>query len=203
MRTCFNHVRDNTSNPNVFGCFAKITNVKNIAERLAHARSVRDWTQLELARHAGVSQSTIGNIESGSRKSPRELLAIAAAVGVSPEWLKTGKGPQDAQVAASEGHASLPPWPFRSVTAAELSKLPPHQLDQIERIVGTFLTLPKVLPDWRQLAIDTAAAVDLKTQREVMTTFIKQIDRRYAEEMLTLAESQPIPLTKRKANEDR
>lgn len=202
MRTCFNHVRDSTPNPNVFGCFEKITNVKNIAERLAHARSVREWTQLELARHAGVSQSTIGNIESGARQSPRELLAIAAAVGVSPEWLKTGKGLQAPQSGAEGSNASLPPWPFKSVTATELAQLPPAQLEHIERIVGTFLTAP-ALPDWRQLAINTAAAVDLKTHREVMTSFIQQIDRRYAEEMLTLAESQPIPLTKRKANENR
>lgn len=49
-------------------------------------------SQGDVASNAGVSQGTIGNIESGARKNPRELLAIAAAVGVNAEWLKSGKG---------------------------------------------------------------------------------------------------------------
>ena len=72
-----------------------ITGVKTIAERLAHAReTVVKLSQEELAQRAGVSQSTIGNLEAGLRKSPRELLAIAKAAGVHAEWLKSGKGPK-------------------------------------------------------------------------------------------------------------
>lgn len=48
-------------------------------------------TQPALAERAGVSQGTIGNIESGLRKRPRNLLTIAAALGVSPQWLETGE----------------------------------------------------------------------------------------------------------------
>ena len=40
-----------------------------------------------------MSAGTIGNIESGARKNPRELLAIAKAVGVRAEWLRDGKEP--------------------------------------------------------------------------------------------------------------
>lgn len=69
-----------------------ITDVKTIAERLTHAREAQGMTQEAVAKAAGVSQGTIGNIESGLRENPRELLAIAAAVGVSPQWLKTGRG---------------------------------------------------------------------------------------------------------------
>lgn len=71
-----------------------ITDVKSIAERLKDAREKTGLTQPELAAKAGVSPGTIGNIESGARKRPRELLAIAAAVGVRPEWLQSGKGPR-------------------------------------------------------------------------------------------------------------
>lgn len=70
-----------------------ITVVKTIAERLKRAREDKHLTQPELAARAGVSQGTIGNIEAGLRKNPRELLAIAAALGVEAEWLKSGKGP--------------------------------------------------------------------------------------------------------------
>ncbi len=66
--------------------------MNTIAERLKDAREAAKLTQPELAAKAGVSQGTIGNIESGLRKRPRDLLSIAAALEVSPEWLETGKG---------------------------------------------------------------------------------------------------------------
>jgi SOS-response transcriptional repressor LexA len=72
-----------------------ITGVKSIGERLLWARQRRGLSQPGLAKLAGVSQGTIGNIEAGIRQNPRELLAIAAAVGVPAEWLKSGKGPRD------------------------------------------------------------------------------------------------------------
>jgi transcriptional regulator with XRE-family HTH domain len=83
----------------------QITLVKNIAERLKHARERLDPvpTQDEVAKKAGVSQGTIGNIESGARKSPRELLAIAKALGVNPQWLKTGEG---AMIPSQQGGAT-------------------------------------------------------------------------------------------------
>ena len=66
--------------------------MKNIADRVKAVRQELGWNQVELAEQVGVSQSTIGNIESGQRKRPRELLSIAKALGVTPEWLETGKG---------------------------------------------------------------------------------------------------------------
>ena len=71
----------------------KITDVKTIAERLKHAREAAGLTQGQLAALAKVAQGTIGNIESGARQNPRELLAIAEAVKVDAGWLKTGRGP--------------------------------------------------------------------------------------------------------------
>ena len=66
--------------------------MNTIAERLKYAREASGLTQPELASKAGVSQGTIGNIESGLRKRPRDLLSIASALGVAPVWLETGKG---------------------------------------------------------------------------------------------------------------
>ena len=68
--------------------------MNTIAERLKSARERLELSQADLAALAGVSQGTIGNIESGLRKEPRELLAIARAVQVLPEWLKSGRGPR-------------------------------------------------------------------------------------------------------------
>lgn len=67
--------------------------MKTLADRIKATRQKLGWSQAHLAAEAGISQSTIGNIESGFRQRPRELVSIAQALGVSPEWLETGKTP--------------------------------------------------------------------------------------------------------------
>lgn len=73
-----------------------ITVVNTLAERLKSARDALGLSQEQLANLAGVSQGTIGNIESGARKRPREIIAIAKAAKVNPEWLLKGIGPRSA-----------------------------------------------------------------------------------------------------------
>lgn len=84
-----------------------ITDVNTIAYRLKLARELREWTQDDLAEAAGVSQGTIGNIESGLRKRPRDLLAIAKALNVSPSWLQDGFGQMDEAIPYSENTVKL------------------------------------------------------------------------------------------------
>jgi len=86
--------------------------VTTIAERLKEARLEANLSQPALAKRARVSPGTIGNIEAGTRSNPRELLAIAAAVKVRPEWLKTGALPKrdpDASQAESDQSPPLNP----------------------------------------------------------------------------------------------
>jgi transcriptional regulator with XRE-family HTH domain len=86
-------------NTNVIGAAGVITLVKvnatnltTLAGRLRHARARLGWTQQQLADAAGVTQGAIGNLESQSRHQPRDLLAIASALGVSAVWLDKGEG---------------------------------------------------------------------------------------------------------------
>lgn len=80
----------------------------DLANRLIDARTKKGMTQEDLAKAAGVSQSTIGNLESRIRHTARKLAVIAHVLGVNAYWLETGKGsPQEqpaddllAQVAA-------------------------------------------------------------------------------------------------------
>lgn len=65
-----------------------------IADRLKEARLELGLSQKALARQAGVSAGTIGNIEAGERDEPQKLVEIAAAAQVTPGWLKLGKGPK-------------------------------------------------------------------------------------------------------------
>lgn len=90
------HVRDFALNTNVMQATGLITSVKTLAERMKSQRAKLGLSQEDVARAAGVSQGTIGNLEGGIRRSARKLVEIANALKVSPEWLSTGKHPAHA-----------------------------------------------------------------------------------------------------------
>ena len=128
------------------------TYVKTIADRTKETREARGLSQVELAALAKVSPGTIGNLEAGTRKNPRELLAIAAVLLVNPEWLKSGKGPREIGVAE-------PPAPY-----SEQLALSPAERDLI-------LALRK-LPDTEQLettrdVMHRAEVIEQVVQREL------------------------------------
>ncbi|MDQ0040847.1 helix-turn-helix domain-containing protein [Variovorax boronicumulans] len=83
--------------------------MNTIAERVKAVRQELGWSQVQLAEEVGVSQSSIGNIESGVRQRPRELVSLAKALRVSPEWLETGKGPRTERAALSLVGANAEP----------------------------------------------------------------------------------------------
>ncbi len=64
--------------------------LETLAQRIAWARTRLGMTQESLALAAGVSQSTIGNLESGIRFSARKITEIADVLEVSASWLATG-----------------------------------------------------------------------------------------------------------------
>ncbi len=66
-----------------------------IGSRIERERVALGLTQEQLAIAAGVTQGTIGNVEKGLRKKPRELISIARALKVRPEYLETGRGPKE------------------------------------------------------------------------------------------------------------
>ena len=77
--------------------FPTVADMRTLGERLKEAREEKQLSQSGLAKLAGVTQSTIGNLESGTRQNPRALLAIATALGVNAEWLSTGRGSKHPQ----------------------------------------------------------------------------------------------------------
>ncbi|WP_409500215.1 XRE family transcriptional regulator [Mannheimia glucosida] len=66
--------------------------MSNLAERLQFAIKEQGKSQQWLANHIGVSQQSIGKILKGETLNPKYILEISNALGVSVEWLKTGKG---------------------------------------------------------------------------------------------------------------
>ena len=93
-----------------------------VGGRLAKARRAHGWTQEDLARRAGVSQGTIGNIESGTRDGLQSLADIAEALGVRYRWLRDGTDPVQATLS----------WPFDQIEDARFFALSQTQRDMIQ-----------------------------------------------------------------------
>lgn len=64
----------------------------SLSDRLKWARERKGLSQITLGSRAGVSQSTIGNLEAGTRQSARKLPQIAEVLGVRAIWLAEGTG---------------------------------------------------------------------------------------------------------------
>lgn len=120
--------------------------MKTIAQRLKYARDTyKNWTQIQLAAAAEMSQSTIGNIEAGIREGRGSLPKIAKALGVSHDWLADGDGEMLA-VAYTQAPKTSPPravepaktyilggsWPFDSVPRDVWNSLSERQKGEVE-----------------------------------------------------------------------
>ncbi len=62
--------------------------MESIPERLKRLRTTAGLSQAALAQKVGVSQGTIGNLESGLRGYGESVVDIAAALGVTPAYLR-------------------------------------------------------------------------------------------------------------------
>lgn len=62
------------------------------ASKLKAARERKGLTQTQLAKLAGVSQGTIGNIEAGTRGYGASVVRIAKVLDVTPEYLTSNDG---------------------------------------------------------------------------------------------------------------
>lgn len=122
------HECDIQRNTNVIRRCGAIGAVKTIALRLAWARSQLKISQEQVAVRAGVKQGTIGNIENGLRQKPREVVAIAKAVGVRPEWLSSGKGPVYPNSAPDDAE----PWPFERIDPSRWGALKEREKGAVE-----------------------------------------------------------------------
>lgn len=103
--------------------------------RLRDARKRAGLTQADLAKRAGMPLSTLAESETkgqGSTYTPQ----LAAACGVSPEWLATGEGPMQAKWT----------WPFVLLTPDQLRSLSAEHLATVEKVALGLLGVTKVPP---------------------------------------------------------
>ena len=95
----------------------------SLGERLRCRRREKNWTQDQLAAHAGTNQAVIQKIENGRSLRPRKIDEIASALEVTPSWLMFGEE-KDATIntearTVAESWSRLPE-PFRSRIRAEI-----------------------------------------------------------------------------------
>ena len=69
---------------------------QGIGDRIRQEREAQRIERGDLARRTKIGYSTLAEIERGGMKSSTKLHTIATALGVSPTWLETGRGPKEA-----------------------------------------------------------------------------------------------------------
>lgn len=80
----------------------------SFAERLSFLREERQLTQAQLAAKSGLSQTTIGNLETGRNKGTKKILELANALQITPEWLIHGGNLAQAKGAFRKDTGVLP-----------------------------------------------------------------------------------------------
>lgn len=65
-----------------------------LGDRIKRARETLGWDVPRLAKETGIPYSTLKGIEDGHQATSTKTPEIAAALGVSPLWLASGKGPR-------------------------------------------------------------------------------------------------------------
>nr|WP_197488225.1 helix-turn-helix transcriptional regulator [Bordetella ansorpii] len=123
--------------------------VETFGQRLRLARLKAGWTQKELATASGLTQSAIGNYESGQRREPAgaSLIRLSQALQVTAEWLSQGQAfAEDGETSASaSGSGSRArtfapsPWPFREVSPEDCASLTASERRTLEALISTFV----------------------------------------------------------------
>ena len=106
---------------------------KEIGIRVKSRRKELGLTQTELGGLCNLSQQTIQNIESGRNRSTGNMVALASALQVRPEWLADGTEPKEAAISDEDQQLiqeikSLPPEKKQIIRATMRAMLPPPVL---------------------------------------------------------------------------
>lgn len=119
--------------------------MKTFGQRVRTARLQRGWTQNELAKASGLTQSAIGNYEKGWRTDPTSaaLLKLASALNVTPEWLQQGsqqgRNTPSLQTTDPRTHVQTRPWPFTRIQPKEIEALSTVEKQLLEALIETFI----------------------------------------------------------------
>lgn len=104
---------------------------------------MRGYTQQDLARHAGLSQSAIGSYETGQRLSSRSIRRLALVLNVNLDWLEMGRGQMEFTTELHDSALPVRPapddWPFRAISPKQLHALSSRDLGVLENMMRSFI----------------------------------------------------------------
>jgi len=79
-----------------------LTSMNTVGDRIKEARKARGMSRPQLAEAARVKYPTLAGIENNDQAGTTQLPQIAEALGVSPKWLQTGRGPMEGTAASND-----------------------------------------------------------------------------------------------------
>lgn len=140
-----------------------------LGARIKERRLELKLTQQELARKAGIAQSTLSALEKGKAEKSRDLVAIAQALKTNAFFLSTGKGDKDAIQAA----ATLTPIPV-SGTLIFMSEICRERFVNDSRIKDITLDLYSSDPTIYALLIrGSGLSPTIKDQEKIVMSSLK------------------------------
>lgn len=109
--------------------------------RVTEMRELRGLSKAALAKSAGVSPSTVTEIESGKNETSRYLTSIARALAANPEYLSEGRLPKEAM--SHQVNALLPTRKSGQVSIPQLDvqgsmgpgAIPPDHIDVVRNLI--------------------------------------------------------------------
>lgn len=113
--------------------------MQTFSDRVRARRIELGLSQVELAKKAGLSQSTVAQIERGRNSRSAHILNLAEALKVHPRWLEGGDGPKDQSdesLIAADDSPRPEPWPFPDIPEDEVRALPPAQLSALQGAIA-------------------------------------------------------------------
>ncbi len=133
--------------------------MSNVGKNIIQRRTELGWSQGTLALKAHVSQGTIRHLESGRNRTTRKLPEIATALGVSVEWLVTGRGIKEAATSEAVSLATmLEPATERILNA--IAGLSQHQIEQVATAIETIRGTSRVPKNTKHSAPDAAVRTE-------------------------------------------
>ncbi|WP_424404780.1 XRE family transcriptional regulator [Pasteurella sp. PK-2025] len=79
--------------------------MNTLATRLQDLLQEKGLSRNTFAKKVGITHQAITKIVNGETLNPKNILEIATALGVDPNWLKTGEGSRDISLVVSEPNA--------------------------------------------------------------------------------------------------
>lgn len=113
--------------------------METFSDRVRARRLELGLSQVELAKKAGLSQSTVAQIERGRNSRSAHILNLAEALKVHPRWLEGGEGPKDQSDKGAMDEDAQPrpqPWPFPEIPEDEVRALAPAQLSALQGAIA-------------------------------------------------------------------